>query len=196
MRTFSIMFLVLTSTLRLNAESHLSLGQIRYSGTGCPKNSVSYLPTSDAFTLLFDSFSAETGEGVSVRKRMKTCNIIVPISVDRGYRANVESVDYRGFIHLESKVFGFLYSYFVIPGELFGTSSLSTFSGPLEKDFFRRDLSVAVNRKACSKKPQTVNLSLFCQMAVIPFRSKANGTIQLDSADGVVEARLISRRCD
>ncbi|MBI3295164.1 MAG: DUF4360 domain-containing protein [Deltaproteobacteria bacterium] len=188
-----LLFVVLMPLIG-SAES-VTMGSIRYFGSGCPKNSVAFLPGADSFSILFDQFTAETGPHVPASRRVRHCTLTIPITVEKGYRTQVESIDYRGYANLESKTFGWAYSYFLIPGETVGYAPVSGFSGPVEEDWFRRDVTKGIVSKGCTRKRQTVKLTLFIETAVIPLRHFAAGVIGLDSSNGVIEGRLISQRC-
>ena len=73
-----------------------------YSGTGCPQGTASAVLSPDGKTLsvLFDSYVAEAGGGVSQARDAKGCQINIPFIVPAGYAVQVVKMDYRGFASL------------------------------------------------------------------------------------------------
>lgn len=164
-----------------------------YSGSGCPKNSVTFLQTDDAFTLLFDNYFAEKGPGILARESYKYCNLQIPVVVPVGYRADVESVDYRGFARLDSRDRGYLYSYFDFGSYQHGSSSVLRFLGP-DEVFFKRDTGRYSRRNWCSDGRRPIPLRLHTSLWVTGSRG-TRSAITMDSGDGVVALRLILTRC-
>jgi hypothetical protein len=171
----------------------LSFSEPRFSGAGCPQGSVSFLPTEDAFTLLFDSYLAERGPQVPVKERVKHCFIQVNVDVPAGFQAVVENIDYRGFTRLENKVQSYFISSFSFGTVQAGSSPVKYFRGPQGVDFFKRDLPYFTRAGRCLTR-QIIPLRIATFLGVSG-SSKYQGVISLDSIDGVVAAKLSVQPC-
>src|SRR5262245_51642085 len=86
------------SALALGPDaSKVKIHGISYAGSGCPAGSVSQMvsPDAEAFTLLFDSYIAEAGPGVSLANGRKNCQIAVDLRFPSGWSYTIFDVDYR-----------------------------------------------------------------------------------------------------
>lgn len=167
---------------------------LTYRGSGCPQNTVTFLPTDDAFTLLFEDYFAEKGPGILAKESYKYCNLQIPINVPAGYRADIESVDYRGLARMDSGDRGYLYTYFDFGSYQHGTSAVGRFLGPDEVEFFKRDTGRYSRRNWCSDGRRAIQLKLHTSLWVTGSR-RTRSAITMDSSDGVVALRLVLTRC-
>lgn len=90
-----------------SAKDEIDIGDPLYQGSGCNEGELTTILTADkhAFTIIFDNFRAESGNGVSDDLFSKRCKISLPVKVPVGRSIAVFKLDYRGFIDLplESK---------------------------------------------------------------------------------------------
>jgi len=180
-------------TLASAEEPSLRFGAPRYSGSGCPRGSVSFLPTEDAFTILFDSYVAERGNNLALRESFKQCFIQVDVEVPAGFTAAIETIDYRGFTRVEDKVKSYVMSSFSFGSLQLGSSPIKQFRGPQETDFLKRDLPYFTRKGACRNK-RVIPLRVVTVLGVTG-STRSRGVIALDSIDGVVEAKLSVQPC-
>jgi hypothetical protein len=82
----------------------IKLEGVDYGGEGCPQGTVTTILSPDAsvLTVLFDAF--ETRVGADVGNSKKKCDVTVRIKKPRLWSFAIESVDFRGFVHLDDGV--------------------------------------------------------------------------------------------
>lgn len=194
-----ILWTVAVSTPGYAQEISLNYGEPSYSGSGCPQDSVAMGTSPTAFTLLFDSFIAEDGDGVRARENTKVCTVRVPVSVPSGYQIAIDSVDHRGFVSLSDKrAWGVLKTWFRVKGNMWvtnGSSQADYFRGPLDEDYFRRDL-VKKHHRQWSPCGGSFHFDVHTYMHVHAARHES-ALITLDASDGAMSTRygMEVRRC-
>lgn len=82
----------------------VSIESISYGGDGCRPGTVSVIlsPGATELTVLFDEF--QTRVGADVTNSRKNCEVKVKIKKPRLWSYRIDSVDFRGFIHLDRGV--------------------------------------------------------------------------------------------
>jgi hypothetical protein len=80
-----------------------TLGKPTFFGSGCPKNTVAVIPSSDAktFSVLLSDFDAKT-TSKTTRER-KSCNLAIPINVKPGFSVAINKFDYRGNVYVPNQ---------------------------------------------------------------------------------------------
>lgn len=101
---FLTVFIGLMMAFNANAENatnevRVKYGKAQFSGKGCVKKSASFTPSpdGDSFSILFDNMVLESDKGYA----HKDCTLMVPVRLPKGYRLDVQTLDLRGFVHLE-----------------------------------------------------------------------------------------------
>ena len=80
------------------AQTVQIVGPVTYNGSGCPFGSIptpTIPPGGGALTLLFNQFQAISNSGLN---SCKTCDLIVPLQVPRGFKLNLYKAEYRGYV--------------------------------------------------------------------------------------------------
>ena len=123
------------------APDSVSIRSINYAGSGCPAGSVAedISPDYQAFTLMFDSYIAEAGPGVSFREGRKNCNINLSLDFPQGWSFAIMDVDYRGYVYLDRNVTGSQTSRYHFQGDRRTATLQSTYRGPIDQDYHIRD---------------------------------------------------------
>ncbi len=82
----------------------IQVQSVDYGGDGCPQGTVTAILSPDATTLtvLYDAFTARVGGGVGEERR--NCNVTLRLKKPRLWSFAVDSVDFRGHIHLDPGV--------------------------------------------------------------------------------------------
>ncbi|MDZ4082524.1 MAG: DUF4360 domain-containing protein [Bdellovibrionales bacterium] len=82
----------------------ISVESVDYGGDGCRPGTVSVIlsPGATELTVLFDDF--QTRVGADVANSRKNCEVKVKIRKPRLWSYRIDSVDFRGFIHLDRGV--------------------------------------------------------------------------------------------
>lgn len=75
---------------------------IAFAGSGCPAGSVSGQLSSDltTITLLYASFIAQAGKGLSASEYRKNCQLNVKLKYPSGWQFSVFKADYRGYAQI------------------------------------------------------------------------------------------------
>lgn len=84
--------------------SEIALEGVSYGGPGCPQGTVTTILSPDAseLTVLFDAFDARVGADQSNTEM--NCEVRLNIRKPRLWSYKIESVDFRGFVHLDAGV--------------------------------------------------------------------------------------------
>jgi hypothetical protein len=82
----------------------IELERVEYGGPGCPAGTVSAILSPDAseLTVLFDAF--ETRVGADISHARSNCEVKLRFKKPRLWSYKIESVDFRGFVHLDAGV--------------------------------------------------------------------------------------------
>lgn len=172
------------ATAFADAPEYVRVRSISYAGSGCPAGSVAENVSMDrqAFTLLFDSYIAEIGPGVSVREKRKNCQILVDLDFPQGWTYTLADVDYRGYVSLERGVTGEQSSAYYFQGQG-ATARLTTqMRGPKDEDYQIRDtlgLSAVVWAPCGARRALNIN----SQINLTSTNRNASGLITNDSTD-------------
>ncbi len=115
------------------------LGTYSYSGSACPKKSVSISinDTKDVISVTFKNYIAQSS-GKSKKSLRKKCNILIPIQVKKGWSVSLISTDYTGKLTLPSGTeasFTNVYSFAGQRGSRFHTH----FKGPNDQPYNLHD---------------------------------------------------------
>jgi hypothetical protein len=164
--------------------NQVHIQSIAYAGSGCPAGTVSesVAPDAKAFTLLFDSYVAEAGPGVSLAAGRKNCQIAVDLRFPQGWSYTIFDVDYRGYVQLDRGATGLQKSSYYFQGQSLGPSLQSTFTGPVDKDYHFRD-SLGVDAVVYSPCGMSRALNLNTQVRVTA-RGGSRALMTTDSIDG------------
>jgi len=100
-------------------QIQVTIRGVSYGGTGCPQGSMSSQISSDRtiVTLIFDSYIASIGPGISVTEQRKNCQLNVDINYPGGFQYSVLSADYRGYSSIQKGVSGTLKSTYYFSGQ-------------------------------------------------------------------------------
>lgn len=93
--------------------------QVTYGGTGCPQGSVASIISEDGttMTLIFDSYVASMGKGISITESRKNCQLNIDLLYPAGFQYSVFSADYRGYVDLDKGVNGTQKSTYYFSGQ-------------------------------------------------------------------------------
>lgn len=177
---------IFSASALADAPDYVEIKKIMHAGSGCPAGSVAenVSPDKQAFTLLFDSYIAEVGPGISAREKRKNCQISVVLDFPQGWTFTIADIDYRGYASLERGVTGVQKASYYFQGDA-KTGSLETyFRGPLDKDYHIRDtlgVSALVWHPCGAKRALNIN----SQIRLDQERRNAVGLLTTDSVDGV-----------
>lgn len=208
MKLFNVVSKAIVAALALSgasafAQSYPSgvyIRSISYAGTGCPAGTVAQNVSADAqaFTLLFDSFVAQTAPGLPPTESRKNCTLNIDLAVPPSWSYSIFTVDYRGYANLEPGVTGIQKSTYYFQGQRNQINLQTTIVGPQARDYSLRD-TLGLQATEWSPCGGTRALNINAQVRVEkPFnRPQASGLMTIDSIDGEVKLiyGLAWRRC-
>jgi hypothetical protein len=160
---------------------------ITYGGSGCKQGTVSSSISQDltTFTLIFDTFIAETGPGKSISDSRKNCQINVDLRYPQGWSYSIVSVDYRGFVSLPKGTTAEQTSTYYFSGETAQVKASSTFRGPFENNYLISD-QIETSEIVWSPCGKVIQGNVNAAVNISGDRSKS-ALITVDSIDGKVK---------
>ncbi|HHL19575.1 MAG TPA: DUF4360 domain-containing protein [Thiothrix sp.] len=142
-RTILLITLNLLTMTQTNAvvdsANKTDLGTSSYSGSACPKKSVSISinDTKDMISVTFKNYIAQSS-GKSKKSLRKKCNILIPIQVKKGWSVSLIDTNYTGKLTLPTGAeasFTNVYSFAGQRGSRFHTN----FKGPNDQPYNLHD---------------------------------------------------------
>lgn len=194
LKTMMGLALVLLSQTALSQTS--LFGEPKVRGRACPEGSFAYVPTPTAFTFVFDSFFVEAGPGMTAYDMYKTCTITIPVEVPKGQQIAIDSIDYRGYASLDKGAHAILMTWYDLRAKgiaHFVSGKATTFRGPFQDEFFRRDAPAEQQWSACGGT-HTLTLNAYLMTGAL---RKSQSYVQIDATDGAasVRAGVKTRKC-
>ena len=184
-----------------DAPASASIKNLTYNGSGCPLGTIAQTISSDkkAFTLLFDSFLAEVGPGVSIREGRKNCQIILDLDYPGDWTYAIAHFDYRGYMYLDKDVEATQAANYYFQGQQNTLTRDGTEKGFKDQDYhFRHTIPVdGLNWAPCGVK-RALNVNTSIKLRNTNRRNRDNaGVITVDSQDGELSAyhALVWRKC-
>jgi hypothetical protein len=181
-------FAMLTAASSAFAQGpdYVRVRSINFAGSGCPAGSVAtnVSPDRQAFTLLFDSYIAEVGQGVSPREKRKNCVVNVDLDFPSGWTYTFFTVDYRGYVDLASSMVGTQQTSYYFQGSSATARLASNISGPAARDYQIRD-NLAITSLVWSPCGASRSLNMNTEVRIDNSRNpRGQGIMTLDSIDG------------
>lgn len=180
--------------------SGVYIRSINHAGTGCPAGTVAQnvSPDAQAFTLLFDSFVAQTALGLPPTEARKNCTLNIDLAVPSGWSYSIFTVDYRGYANLEPGVVGIQKSTYYFQGQRRQISLQTSLAGPAARDYSIRDTLglQAVEWSPCGGN-RALNINAQVRVEKSFSAPSAAGLMTIDTIDGEVKQiyGLAWRRC-
>lgn len=114
---------------------------IAFAGSGCPAGSVSGQLSSDltTITLLYSSFVAQAGQGISASNYRKNCQLNVKIKYPQGYQFSIFKADYRGYAQIPKGDTGTCKATYYFSGSSQQVSSTLVIKGPFDDNYLKTD---------------------------------------------------------
>jgi hypothetical protein len=115
---------------------HFTVRLDSVNGTGCPVGSTAVsAPTDTTFTVTYDNYLADAGNGANPRDFRKNCQLDVLVGVPSGWTFGIVSEQYRGFAKLDTGAQGTLDTSYYFSG-LKGTYPANhSLSGPMDDGY-------------------------------------------------------------
>lgn len=191
----------------------VQIASVSAAGSGCRSGQVSpsISPDSQAFSLLFDDYKAESSDAMALDRR--NCDVRIGLSIPAGWSYAIVSVDYRGFAAVDAgsivthqAIYSFDGSRPINERPGFQDSpgrysfKQTQIRGPYADNYFiRNEISSQIAPwSACSNGGiQTLYINTYL-MAQTQSRQASTAMIMLDSVDGQMQSqtyRLVWRAC-
>lgn len=183
------LFLFTLASTAFAAPPWATIRGMSHAGSGCPAGTVAQnlAPDLKAFTLLFDSYIAEAGPGISFAQSRKNCQILLDMNFPQGWSFSIFKVDYRGYANLDRRVTGIQKSTYYFQGQRLGPSFQTSLRGPFDNDYSRRD-TLGVSALVWSPCGAQRALNINTQVRINNRRNRGGqGLMTLDSIDGQVK---------
>lgn len=157
---------------------------IAFAGSGCPANSVSGQLSSDltTITLLYTSFVAESGTGVSAANQRKNCQLNVKLKYPSGWQFSVFKADYRGYANIARGDTGTCRATYYFSGDSKQITSTLTIKGPFDDNYLKSD-SFGVESTVWSPCGLEGLLNINSEVRVSPLSSTNKNLLTVDSTD-------------
>ncbi|KAK4120175.1 hypothetical protein N657DRAFT_649229 [Parathielavia appendiculata] len=155
-----------------------------YGGSGCPAKSVGSQLSTDltTLTLLYDSFIAQSGEGIKPSEHRKNCQLNVKLKYPHGWQFSVFKADYRGYANIHPKDKGTCKATYYFSGDSKQYSSAVTFHGPYDDNYLKTD---QFNLESLVWSPCGAEgmLNINNEVRLTPLDSKRANLLTVDSTD-------------
>jgi len=167
--------------------SQVYLSGYAYGGTGCPQGSVGAFVSTDrtTFTLIFDSYVASIGPGVSIVNTRKNCQLNLNLQYPAGFQYSVLSTVFRGYVGIDKGVTATQSAVYYFSGETSQTTTSTSFKGPLSQDYEVED-DVSLTSVVWSPCGAPVALNIDSAVLLTSSVSSASGEVTDDSIDGKI----------
>ena len=172
----------------------VSIDSVAYSGDGCPPGSVSVTlsPDGEAFTVAYSQLFAAVGSGIAPGDAGHRCQLHVKLTVPPGWSYALASVDYRGYVALDTGVTASRQSRYHISGESPVRTLASTWTGAIDDSYAVRDLGAGAPEPAYwSRCGKGKNLTIESRLEV----QGGEGLVTVDALDGEI-FHVLWRQCD
>ncbi|KAM7192703.1 protein of unknown function (DUF4360) domain containing protein [Rhypophila sp. PSN 637] len=157
---------------------------IAFAGSGCPAGSVSGQLSSDltAITLLYASFVAQAGKGLSASEYRKNCQLNVKLKYPQGWQFSVFKADYRGYAQIPKGDTGTCKATYYFTGDSKQISSTLVLKGPYDDNYLKTD-QFGVESTVWSPCGVEGLLNINSEVRLSPADSTRNALLTVDSTD-------------
>jgi hypothetical protein len=157
---------------------------ISFAGTGCPAGTVAGQLSSDltTVTILYDSFVAQAGEGISPTDYRKNCQLNVKLKYPSGWQFSVFKADYRGYAYIPAGASGTCKATYYFSGQSKQTSSSMVIKGEFDDNYLKTD-EFDIESTVWSPCGEEGLLNINSEVRITPLDSKAPALLTVDSTD-------------
>jgi hypothetical protein len=171
---------------------------IQAGGNGCAQGTFSSYLSEDqqAFTLMFDAYTATQSRGSNPADARRFCNINLDLHIPHGWQYSIFKVDYRGYASLDAGVRGVVQSSYRFSGGGASTRPLQqVLTGPVATDYLKSD-SVGISSLVWSPCGVSRALNIKSEVRLEGDRNRS-GLLTVDTIDGEFKQiyALQWRRC-
>lgn len=171
--------------------NEIGIENIEYGGDGCRHGTVSIVLSQDAseLSVLFDEFQTRVGADVSTSR--SNCEVRIKIRKPRLWSYRIDSVDFRGFVHLDAGVRAEQKVDFQNGPSHAGLNKSFGFqrwTGPLSQNYLLSTIKPlsGPDLLACLPAKKSVDLKLRSTIEIKGGGGHKGGMMAVDSADGRV----------
>ena len=166
-------------------------------GSGCAQNTFSTYLSEDqqAFTLMFDAYTAVQSRGSNPMAARSFCNINLDLHIPHGWQFTIFKVDYRGYASIDAGLRGVVQSSYRFSGGPSTRNLTQTLVGPVSTDYLKSD-TVGITSEVWS--PCGISRALNIKSEVrLEGNRNASGLLTVDTIDGEFKQiyALKWRRC-
>ncbi|KAH8681777.1 hypothetical protein BX600DRAFT_544282 [Xylariales sp. PMI_506] len=164
--------------------SGVTIEGIAYAGSGCNAGSVAGALSDDlsTITLLYDSFVAQSGEGISPAEARKNCQLNVQVKLPSGWQFSVFKADYRGYAYLQQGDKGVVKATYYFSGDSTQVASQQTLNGPYDDNYLKTD-ELGLQSTVWSPCGEEGLLNINSEVRITPLSSDDSALMTVDSTD-------------
>lgn len=164
--------------------NQVQLVSVAAGGKGCPAGSIAkqFSDSRDVLTLIFDSYNAQSGPGVSVTDHRSACQVNIKMRFPEGYQFGVLSADYRGFAQIPAGSSGVARSTYYFSGSRRQVNRNVAYTGPLNGDYLKTD-RIPIESVLWSPCGKEALLNVKTSIELNPRTADTVAQMQVDSAD-------------
>jgi hypothetical protein len=157
---------------------------VKVNGSGCRPGtaSVAVSPDNTAFTVAYSGYLVQAGAATGKKDLQKDCKLTLKVGVPKGFTYTIESVDYRGFAHLEPGATGQANAGYFFQGAGQTVTMSHPFTAPMDDDWQATDTPAAVF-EPCGKQ-RALNIDTELTVSAGTSDPKTTSYMSMDSTDG------------
>ncbi|KAH6654183.1 hypothetical protein BKA67DRAFT_271770 [Truncatella angustata] len=167
-----------------SAPTGVTIEGIAYAGSGCNAGSVAGAISSDAqtITLLYDSFVAQAGPGITPSEARKNCQLNLQLSLPQGWQFSVFKADYRGYAYLQDGDKGVIKATYYFSGDSTQVSSQLDLKGAYDDNYLKTD-EFGIESTVWSPCGEEGLLNVNSEVRVTPLNTTNIALLTVDSTD-------------
>ncbi|KAF3021613.1 hypothetical protein E8E14_013898 [Neopestalotiopsis sp. 37M] len=172
------------STPTSTAPAGVTIKGISYAGSGCNAGSVAGAISSDAqtITVLYDSFIAQAGPGITPAEARKNCQLNVQVELPQGWQFSVFKADYRGYAFLQDGDKGVIKATYYFSGDSTQISSELDLAGAYDDNYLKTD-EFGIESTVWSPCGEEGLLNVNSEVRVTPLTTTNTALLTVDSTD-------------
>ena len=157
---------------------------IAFAGSGCPAGSVSGQLSTDltTITLLYASFVAQAGKGLTAADYRKNCQLNVKLKYPQGWQFSIFKADYRGYAQIPKGDTGTCKATYYFSGDSKQITSTLTLKGPFDDNYLKTD-QFGVESTVWSPCGVEGLLNINSEVRLSPADSTRSALLTVDSTD-------------
>jgi hypothetical protein len=189
-----------TDPIALPVDAKMTVQVVTVNGSGCPLGSTTVATSKDntAFTVIYNSYTAQVGPEAKSTDFRKNCQLNVIVQVPNGFTYAIAQVDYRGYANLAKGATAIERANYYFQGNAPTVYTVHNFAGPMDGNWQTTDTAEmpAVVYAPCGElRNLNINTELRVNAGTSP--KTATSFISMDSVDTAINTiyHLAFKKC-